>query len=116
MDDSSYPAWDDMFFQLEDRANISGEAIQIAYGRYVKGMKAIVDSYDIPVGLAPKEIVWSLNKTKLFRYIPVKPPEEIFPIPLLLVYALINKPFIFDLAPGKSFVEFLLNRGSMYTS
>ena len=111
MDDTSYPAWDDMFFQLEGRTNISGEAIQIAYGRYVKGVKAIIDSYDIPVGMAPKETVWTLNKAKLFRYHPVKSPEERFPIPLLLVYALINKPFIFDLVPGRSFVEFLLDEG-----
>jgi polyhydroxyalkanoate synthase len=30
---------------------------------------------------------------------------------LLLVYALINKPFIFDLVPGRSFVEFMLEQG-----
>ena len=76
MDDSTLPAWDDMFFQLGERANISSEAMQIAYGRYVKGVKAIVDSYDIPVGLTPKETVWTLNKAKLYRYDPVKPPEE----------------------------------------
>lgn len=111
MDEPSYPAWDDMFFQLGESANISGEAVQIAYGRYVKGVKAIVDSYDIPVGLTPKETIWKLNKTKLFRYHPVKPPEERYPIPLLLVYALINKPFIFDLAPGRSFIEYMLEEG-----
>lgn len=111
MDDSTLPAWDDMFFQLGERANTSSQAMQIAYGRYVKGVKAIVDSYDIPVGLTPKETVWTLNKTKLYRYNPVKPPEERYPVPLLLVYALINKPFIFDLAPGRSFIEFMVNEG-----
>jgi polyhydroxyalkanoate synthase len=30
---------------------------------------------------------------------------------LLLVYALINKPFIFDLAPGRSFIEYMLQQG-----
>jgi polyhydroxyalkanoate synthase len=28
-----------------------------------------------------------------------------------LVYALINKPFIFDLAPGRSFVEYMVDQG-----
>lgn len=111
MDDTTQPAWDDLFFQLEEKTNISGEAVQIAYGRYVKGVKAIVDSYDIPVGLTPKEIVWTLNKAKLYRYQREKPSEERYPIPLLLVYALINKPFIFDLAPGRSFIEFMLDEG-----
>lgn len=111
MDDPTPPAWDDMFFQLSERANISSEAMQIAYGRYVKGVKAIVDSYDIPVGLTPKETIWTLNKASLYRYTAVKPPEERYPIPLLLVYALINKPFIFDLVPGRSFIEFIVNEG-----
>jgi polyhydroxyalkanoate synthase len=30
---------------------------------------------------------------------------------LLLVYALINKPFIFDLAPGRSFIEYMVEQG-----
>jgi polyhydroxyalkanoate synthase len=71
----------------------------------------VVDSYDVPVGLTPKELVWTLNKTKLYRYIPVRPPQERHPIPLLLVYALINKPFIFDLAPGRSYIEYMLEQG-----
>jgi polyhydroxyalkanoate synthase len=77
----------------------------------VEGVKAVVDSLDTPVGLTPKEVVWSLNKSKLYRYLPTKPAEERYPVPLLLVYALINKPFIFDLAPGRSFVEYMVDEG-----
>ena len=32
-------------------------------------------------------------------------------MPVLLVFALINRPDIFDLRPGNSFVEFLLDEG-----
>jgi polyhydroxyalkanoate synthase len=74
-------------------------------------MKAIVDSLNTPVGLTPKEMIWSLNKTKLYRYKPTQPPNKRHPIPLLLVYALINRPFIFDLVPGRSFVEYMLDEG-----
>jgi polyhydroxyalkanoate synthase len=63
------------------------------------------------VGLTPKEAVWTLNKSTLYRYLPTRPREERHPIPLLLVYALINKPFIFDLAPGRSFVAHMLDQG-----
>ena len=56
-------------------------------------------------------MVWTLNKAKLYRYTPTRPAEERHPIPLLLVYALINKPFIFDLAPGRSFVEYMVDQG-----
>jgi polyhydroxyalkanoate synthase len=105
------PSWNDLFFVPELSDEISNEAIQQAYGRYVAGLKAVVDSYNAPVGLTPKEVVWSLNKARLYHYRPVKPAEERFPVPLLLVYALINKPFIFDLVPGRSFIEYLLEQG-----
>jgi polyhydroxyalkanoate synthase len=84
---------------------------QSFYGRYIEGVKAIVDSYNIPVGLTPRKKIWQLNKTKLYYYESVKPPEDRYPVPLLLVYALINKPFIFDLAPGRSFIEYMLEEG-----
>lgn len=87
------------------------EAFQNAYQRYVRGVKAMTGSSDVPVGLTPRELVWALNKTRLYRYYPTRPAEERRPVPLLLVYALINKPYIFDLRPGRSFVEFMLDQG-----
>ena len=109
------PQWDDVFFQFEGAPGISTEAAQRAYGRYVEGVKTIMDSLDVPVGLTPKEVVWTLNKATLYRYVPTRPAEERHPIPLVLVYALINRPFIFDLAPGRSFVEYMVGeRFDMY--
>ncbi|MBN1811671.1 MAG: class III poly(R)-hydroxyalkanoic acid synthase subunit PhaC [Anaerolineae bacterium] len=95
----------------EEAAGAMVEGVQEGYQRYTKGAKAIVDSYNAAVGLTPKEMVWQLNKANLYRYLPVRPPEERHPVPLLLVYALINKPFIFDLVPGRSFVEYMLTEG-----
>jgi polyhydroxyalkanoate synthase subunit PhaC len=82
-----------------------------AQARYAQGMKVIADSLEAPVGLTPREMVWALNKARLYRYRPTLPPEARHPVPLLLVYALINKPFIFDLAPGRSFVEYMVDHG-----
>src|SRR4051794_33949123 len=64
-----------------------------------------------PIAQTPKELVWTLNKTKLYRYVSVVPPQERHPIPLLLVFALMNRPYILDLRPGHSFVEFMVKRG-----
>lgn len=61
------------------------------------------------VGLTPKEVIWTKNKTKLYRYISNQPVK--YKTPLLMVYALINKPYILDIAPGNSMVEYLVNRG-----
>src|ERR1700686_627148 len=63
------------------------------------------------IAQTPKELVWTLNKAKLYRYIPVVPKEKRRAIPLLLVFALMNRPYILDLRPGHSFVEFLVSRG-----
>jgi polyhydroxyalkanoate synthase subunit PhaC len=64
-----------------------------------------------PIAQTPKELVWSLNKAKLYRYVPVVPKEERHRIPLLMVFALMNRPYILDLRPGHSFVEFLVGLG-----
>ncbi len=111
MDDQIPQLWDDLFYQLEETTSISSEAAQKAFQRYTLGWKAILHSYDVPVGQTPKELVWTLNKARLYHYVPRKPTMDLHPVPLLLVYALINKPFIFDLAPGRSFVEFMLEEG-----
>ena len=63
------------------------------------------------IAQTPKDLVWTLNKAKLYRYTPVVPAEKRHPVPLLLVFALMNRPYILDLRPGHSFVEFLLKQG-----
>ena len=63
------------------------------------------------IGQTPKELIWTLNKAKLYRYVPVVPAEKRHKIPLLLVFALMNKPSILDLRPGHSFVEYMVKQG-----
>ncbi|WP_245669245.1 class III poly(R)-hydroxyalkanoic acid synthase subunit PhaC [Caryophanon tenue] len=61
------------------------------------------------VGQTPKEVVWTKNKAKLYRYQPHKPKTN--SVPILMIYALINKPYILDLYPGNSLIEHLTNAG-----
>jgi polyhydroxyalkanoate synthase len=63
------------------------------------------------IAQTPKQVVWSLNKAKLYRYIPVVPAEKRHRVPLLLIFALMNRPSILDLRPGHSFVEFMVRQG-----
>jgi poly[(R)-3-hydroxyalkanoate] polymerase subunit PhaC len=65
----------------------------------------------ITIAQSPKECVWTLNKAKLWRFIPVLPPEKRHPVPLIMVFAIMNRPYILDLRPGNSFVEFMLQNG-----
>jgi polyhydroxyalkanoate synthase len=64
-----------------------------------------------PIGQTPRQKVWTLNKAALYRYTPVVPPEERHGVPLLLIFALMNRSSILDLRPGNSFVEHMLQKG-----
>lgn len=63
------------------------------------------------IAQTPKQVVWALNKARLYRYTPVLPPEARRAVPLLLVFAIMNRPSILDLRPGHSFVEFMIRQG-----
>jgi len=63
---------------------------------------------DAPIGTTPKDVVWTHRKTTLYRY---RSTRRTHALPVLLVFALINRPEIFDLRAGHSFVEFLLEEG-----
>jgi poly[(R)-3-hydroxyalkanoate] polymerase subunit PhaC len=63
------------------------------------------------VAQTPKETIWTLNKARLYRYIPTVPDEQRHRVPLLLVFAIMNRPDILDLRPGHSFVEYMVQHG-----
>lgn len=63
---------------------------------------------DAPIGQTPRDVVWTHRGTTLYRY---RSLNRRHPVPMLLVFALINRPEIFDLRPGHSFVEFMLDEG-----
>jgi polyhydroxyalkanoate synthase len=70
-----------------------------------------VSSSRATVAQTPKQVIWTLNKAKLYRYIPVVPAEQRHKVPLFLVFALMNKPYILDLRPGNSFIEYMVKQG-----
>lgn len=66
---------------------------------------------DAKIAQTPKTLVWTLNKAKLYHYVPVVPEEKRHKVPLLLVFAIMNRPYVLDLRPGHSFVEYMLKQG-----
>ena len=66
---------------------------------------------DAKIAQTPKEVVWTLNKARLYHYTPVVPREERKRVPLLMVFAIMNRPHVLDLRPGHSFVEYMLRHG-----
>jgi polyhydroxyalkanoate synthase len=66
---------------------------------------------DARIAQTPREVVWTLNKAKLYHYIPTAPEQQRDKIPLLMVFAIMNRPHVLDLRPGHSFVEYMLRHG-----
>jgi len=68
----------------------------------------------VDVGQTPSEVVYEENKLELLHYSPEQAgiePEETHETPILIVYALINRPYILDLQPDRSVVRRLLEGG-----
>ena len=63
----------------------------------------------IEIGITPKEVVYQEDKVTLYRF--KSKVEQPFPIPVLIVYALVNRPFMVDLQEGRSLVANLLKLG-----
>jgi polyhydroxyalkanoate synthase len=61
-----------------------------------------------PPANTPYEVVYEGGKVSLRHY---RPAVRRHRTPLLIVYALIKRPFVLDLQPGKSVVESLLKQG-----
>jgi polyhydroxyalkanoate synthase subunit PhaC len=64
---------------------------------------------DIQVGVTPKEVIYQEDKVTLYRFLPQA--ESSLNIPVLIVYALVNRPYIVDLQADRSLVARLLELG-----
>ncbi|MFI5299772.1 MAG: alpha/beta fold hydrolase, partial [Polyangiales bacterium] len=62
------------------------------------------------VAPTPADVVHRENKWSLLRY-RARPEGRAFSAPVLLVPSMINRHYVLDLLPGKSFVEYLVKRG-----
>jgi polyhydroxyalkanoate synthase len=60
-------------------------------------------------GCSPKEAVWQSGKLTLYRYRPIAPSSG--GAPLLIVYALVNRPYMMDLQEDRSLIRGLLAAG-----
>jgi polyhydroxyalkanoate synthase len=64
---------------------------------------------DIQVGVSEKEEIYREDKLTLYHFKPLV--EKPFEIPVLLVYALVIRPYMVDLQDGRSLVQNLLKLG-----
>jgi len=79
------------------------------YEKFKHGMELFLKPPDFSVGTTPSEVIFSEDKMKLIHYIPTV--EKPYPVPILVVYALVNRYYILDLQPDKSVIKKLLDEG-----
>jgi len=80
--------------------------------RYARGMAALARIGDVALGSAAKEVVFREDKLTLYHYLPVeKPAHDRVRVPLVICYALVNRPYMMDLQPDRSLIRKLLDRG-----
>ena len=77
--------------------------------RCTEGLRIIAGGATASTAQTPRDVVWTKNKATLYRYVSDTAPKH--PVPILLVYALVGRSYVFDLMPGNSFVEFLVSEG-----
>jgi polyhydroxyalkanoate synthase len=77
--------------------------------KLIKGTEALAGVDEIDVGTAPKELVYKEDKLKLYHY--KQEGKVSCGVPVLIVYALVNRQYMLDLQPDRSIVRNLLQHG-----
>ncbi len=82
--------------------------VQRAILRGIKGVEYIASPAPT-LGATPKDVILTRGTMRLYHYHPLA--DEVYRIPILIVMATTNRGYILDMAPGQSFIEFLLRQG-----
>jgi polyhydroxyalkanoate synthase subunit PhaC len=72
------------------------------------GIKLLTRSSPPQVGASPHKVVWRRGKARLLHY---RSGQTTRRPPLLIVFSIVSRAYIFDLRPGHSFIEEMLNAG-----
>lgn len=92
-----------------DLATVTAEFMR----RMSQGLAALANAGNVTIGSVAKDAVFSEDKVTLYRYRPaeVVAPESRVHTPLLICYALVNRPYMMDLQADRSLIRGLVQRG-----
>ena len=77
--------------------------------KFTQNLELFLKHHDFSVGTTPHGIAYTEDKMRLLHYEPTTGIQ--YPIPILIVYALVNRFYILDLQPDKSIIKYLLDQG-----
>ena len=93
--------------------NITAQSLAVEAGTMQRklgaGIATLRGMDDVHFGVTAREEVWRDGKTILYRFKGDKAPTA--KVPLLVCYALVNRPYMVDLQADRSLVKGLLERG-----
>ncbi|MFA5528969.1 MAG: class III poly(R)-hydroxyalkanoic acid synthase subunit PhaC [Peptostreptococcales bacterium] len=79
--------------------------------------KKLTDGLDVLMNIeyderykTPKELIYEENKMKIYHYNQSKAKKKV-KVPTLILYAMMNRPYVMDLQSEKSFINKLLDEG-----
>ena len=88
------------------------DPVSIRARKYTSGTHVLLEEIGVQTGVTPNEVVWTKNKARLYRYRPADGAAGgRRPVPVLLIYGFVLKPYVLDLVPGNSLVEYLVKEG-----
>ena len=81
--------------------------------KLIKSYSTLQSLGEVDVGQTPKQEIYAEDKLRLYRYTSEKTPgKKRCKTPLLICYALVNRPYMVDLDQERSFVKRLLELGT----
>ena len=93
--------------------NITADALAEEAAKFQRKLEAGIGTLrgmdEVHFGVTAREEVWRDGKTVLYRFVGDKPATA--KVPLLVSYALVNRPYMVDLQADRSLVKGLLERG-----
>jgi polyhydroxyalkanoate synthase len=77
--------------------------------KFAAGLPALQAAAGVEVGCSEREAVFRDDKITLFRFKPIAKPAGVTPV--LISYALVNRPYMMDLQNDRSLIRRLLEQG-----
>lgn len=77
--------------------------------KFTSNLDLLMKPLDFSVGTTPHRISYCEDKMQLLHYEPTTGKK--YQVPVLIVYALVNRFYILDLQPDKSIIRYLLDQG-----
>jgi len=96
-------------FPVNIRPDQAAQELLDFHRKLLKGIDSIVDVREVDVAPTPRDAVYREDEMVLYHYRPTaKRPCK---VPIVIVYALVNRPYMVDIQEDRSMVRNLLDQG-----